>query len=68
MLVGIEYAETQIHLQPGDTLTLLSDGVVEAMSPTGQLYGFDRTRDISTQSARDIADAAQAPPRSEIRS
>ena len=60
MLVGIEYTETQIHLQPGDTLTLLSDGVVEAMSPTGQLYGFERTRDISTQSARDIAAAAQA--------
>jgi sigma-B regulation protein RsbU (phosphoserine phosphatase) len=60
MVVGIEYSETQIHLQPGDTLTLLSDGVVEAMNPAGQLYGFDRTRHISTQSARDIADAAQA--------
>jgi Stage II sporulation protein E (SpoIIE) len=60
MLAGIEYSETRIHLQPGDTLTLLSDGVVEAMSPTGQLYGFERTRGISTESARDIAAAAQA--------
>jgi hypothetical protein len=57
---GIEYSETQFHLEPSDTLTLISDGVVEAMNPAGQLYGFDRTRAISTQSAEKIAAAAQA--------
>jgi len=56
---GIEYPEAQFHLQPGDTMTLLSDGVVEAMNPEGQLFGFDRTREISTQSAAQIAAAAQ---------
>jgi Stage II sporulation protein E (SpoIIE) len=55
-----EYAETSLHLTPGDTLTFLSDGVVEAQSPTGELFGFDRTRAISTQSAENIARAAQA--------
>jgi serine phosphatase RsbU (regulator of sigma subunit) len=57
---GIEYAETQFRLEPGDTLTLISDGVVEAMNSEGQLYGFERTRAISTQSAGSIASAAQA--------
>jgi phosphoserine phosphatase RsbU/P len=56
---GVEYAEIQFALAPGETLTLLSDGVVEAMNPQGQLYGFDRTRDISAQSASSIAAAAQ---------
>ena len=45
---------------PGDRLTFLSDGVVEAQTPTGELFGFDRTQAISTQSAEAIARAAQA--------
>ncbi len=53
------YSETTIQLAPGDQLTFLSDGVVEAQSPTGELYGFDRTAQISTQSAEEIAHAAQ---------
>ncbi len=53
------YAESRLQLEPGDTLTFLSDGIVEAQSATGELFGFDRTRAISTQSAEDIATAAQ---------
>lgn len=55
-----EYTATQLTLSPGSRLTFLTDGVVEAQSPTGELYGFDRTRDISTQSAEAIAAAAQS--------
>jgi sigma-B regulation protein RsbU (phosphoserine phosphatase) len=58
--VNVEYTATQFQLAPGDILTLISDGVVEAMDSAGQLYGFDRTREISTQSASNIAAAAQA--------
>jgi Stage II sporulation protein E (SpoIIE)/Beta-galactosidase jelly roll domain len=54
------YSESTCTLAPGDQLTFLSDGVVEAQSPTGELFGFDRTRQISTQSAEQIAAAAQA--------
>jgi phosphoserine phosphatase RsbU/P len=57
---GIEYSETHFQLEPGDTLTLISDGVVEATNSNGQLYGFERTRAISMQSAGSIAAAAQA--------
>ncbi|HEY6446423.1 MAG TPA: SpoIIE family protein phosphatase [Acidobacteriaceae bacterium] len=48
------------QLQPGDTLTIFSDGVVEAQNATGELFGFERARSISTQSAQSIAAAAQA--------
>jgi phosphoserine phosphatase RsbU/P len=53
------YAESTIHLAPNDRLTFLSDGVVEAQSSTGELFGFDRTAAISTRSAEAIAAAAQ---------
>jgi sigma-B regulation protein RsbU (phosphoserine phosphatase) len=57
--VDAEYAETTLHLAPGDTFTFFSDGVVEAQSPTGELFGFERTRAIASQSAQSIADIAQ---------
>jgi hypothetical protein len=55
----VEYAETCVKLAPGDSLTFLSDGVVEARDETGGVFGFDRTREISRQPAQAIADAAQ---------
>jgi hypothetical protein len=53
------YEEVALRLAPGDRITLLSDGVVEAQNPAGELFGFDRTAAISTQSADEIARAAQ---------
>jgi serine phosphatase RsbU (regulator of sigma subunit) len=52
--------ESNFRLAPGDTFTFFSDGVVEAQSPTGELFGFERTGSISRQSAEEIADVAQA--------
>ncbi|HTU49796.1 MAG TPA: SpoIIE family protein phosphatase [Acidobacteriaceae bacterium] len=37
-----EYSEMQIQLHPGDNLSLYTDGLVEARSPTGEIYGFER--------------------------
>jgi len=54
------YQESEISLVPGLRMTLMTDGVVEAQNPGGELFGFDRTRQISTQSAEDIAAAAQS--------
>jgi len=54
------YAESTLTLRRGDTLIFLSDGVVEAQSPNGELFGFERTRQISTRSAEQIAAAAQS--------
>jgi len=54
------YPEVCFELAAGEYLTLLTDGVLEARNPTtGELYGFDRTALLSTQSAAAIADAAQ---------
>jgi len=53
------YAENNLRLEPGDRLTLLSDGVPEARDPQGQLFGFERTRAASTRTAEAIAAAAQ---------
>ena len=55
-----DYSETKLQLEAGDMLTLLSDGVVEAMNPLHQLLGFERVRGMSGQSAHDIAAAALA--------
>ena len=60
LFAAAEYSETALQLAPGESLTLLSDGVVEAMNADHQLFGFERTRALSTQSAEAIAAAAQA--------
>jgi len=53
-----KYVEHSFRLEPGDQLTLLSDGVVEARDASGTLYGFERTRAISSRPATAIAQAA----------
>jgi hypothetical protein len=40
-------------------LTFVSDGVVEAARADGELFGFERTREISMRSAQEIAEAAK---------
>jgi serine phosphatase RsbU (regulator of sigma subunit) len=54
------YLETAAALGPTDQLTLMTDGVVEARSRSGEMYGFSRTAGIATQGADEIATAAQA--------
>jgi hypothetical protein len=60
LVAGAEYAETGLQLGEGDTLTFLSDGVVEARNAQGELFGFDRARAISGEPARKIAEQAIA--------
>jgi phosphoserine phosphatase RsbU/P len=55
-----EYEQFYLQMDPGDRITLLTDGVVEAQSASGELFGFQRTRDISHESASAIAAAAQS--------
>lgn len=56
-----EFSITRFTLDQGDTLVLISDGVVEATDSNGQLYGFERTAQLmqSASSAAEIAAAAQ---------
>jgi hypothetical protein len=52
------YGESILQLAPIAQITLVTDGVVEARDASGELFGFDRTRQISRQSAKEMADIA----------
>lgn len=56
-----EFATTTFALAPGDSLILMSDGIVEAQDVEGNLFGFERIADLlhSGTSAEKIADLAQ---------
>ena len=53
------HEEVRLYLHPGDRILMLSDGVVEARRPSGELFGFDRVHNLSNQTAFYIADAAK---------
>jgi hypothetical protein len=52
------YAESAFRLPANTRLALITDGVVEARNPSGELFGFERTAAISAESAESIASAA----------
>jgi serine phosphatase RsbU (regulator of sigma subunit) len=56
----IDSSSRILSLEPGDRLTFLTDGVVEAMNSANELFGFDRARTISNLPAATIARRAQA--------
>jgi sigma-B regulation protein RsbU (phosphoserine phosphatase) len=37
-----EYTDGEIHLEPGESLVLYTDGLSEARDPAGEFFGFDR--------------------------
>ena len=59
VLADNTYPEIRLYLHPGDRLLLMSDGVVEARHPSGELFGFDRVHNLSNQTAFYIADSAK---------
>ena len=59
VMTGAIYDTIQFHLAPGSRLTFYSDGVIEAQNQRGELFGFDRAQDISTQPAATIAETAK---------
>jgi phosphoserine phosphatase RsbU/P len=52
------YEQTTGILAPGQTLVLMSDGVVEARSAKGELYGFERLGQLTLMTAHNIANTA----------
>jgi len=55
-----EYSDVPLTLEPGETLTFLSDGVVEARNAHGELFGFERARVVSARPADEIARTAES--------
>lgn len=56
---GVRYETTEFRIEPGSRLTFYSDGVIEAQNQKGELFGFERGRELSTQPAAAIAEAAK---------
>lgn len=44
LLPGMAYEENVAFLQPGESILLYSDGLVEAHNPSGEMFGFPRLR------------------------
>jgi serine phosphatase RsbU (regulator of sigma subunit) len=68
-----EYEQVQLALEPGDTMVLCTDGVLEATSPAGEQFGMERleaslangpsrSADVAARIQRDLrAHVADAP-------
>jgi sigma-B regulation protein RsbU (phosphoserine phosphatase) len=53
------YETVEFQMNGGSRLTFYSDGVVEAQRPNGELFGFERAREVSTKPAAEIVEAAK---------
>jgi serine phosphatase RsbU (regulator of sigma subunit) len=60
-IAGIEFPVLRFRLAAGDTLMLMSDGVVEAQDAEGRLFGFERIGELLCErvTAAGLATAAQ---------
>jgi len=47
LMPGMKYDEAELILQPGDNLLLDSDGLIEAHNPQGEMFSFERTKEIT---------------------
>ena len=58
----MQFPVSRFTLAPGDSLLLMTDGVVEAQDVHGQLFGFDRIANLlhSGANGATLASAAQA--------
>ncbi len=58
IVADLVYEATTIAVAPGDTVLFLTDGLVEAFSPTGEMFGFERVRallqDCGAQPASEV--------------
>jgi sigma-B regulation protein RsbU (phosphoserine phosphatase) len=59
VIADSNYEQTTFQLNRGDRLVFMSDGVVEATNHEGELFGFERTQQVSNEPARYIAQTAQ---------
>jgi serine phosphatase RsbU (regulator of sigma subunit) len=55
----VAYETVRFSLPAGSRLTFYSDGIVEAQNERGELFGFERGREISTQPVTVILEAAK---------
>ena len=49
---GTTYTAIESQLEPGDRLVFCSDGIIEAMNPEDELFGFERTTETILQGCK----------------
>lgn len=61
IITEADFSTATTYLNPGDSIILMSDGIVEAQDAAGNLFGFDRITGMLERhaSAAEIAEAAQ---------
>jgi phosphoserine phosphatase RsbU/P len=56
---GTRYETVRFQLPRGSRLTFYSDGIVEAQNAMGELFGFDRSRELAMEPVAAIVEAAK---------
>jgi branched-subunit amino acid transport protein len=56
---GTHYETMRFQLPRGSRITFYSDGIVEAQNAKGELFGFERSRQISMEPVGSIVEAAK---------
>jgi serine phosphatase RsbU (regulator of sigma subunit)/anti-sigma regulatory factor (Ser/Thr protein kinase) len=46
LMPGMQYEEAEVTIQPGESILLTSDGLIEAHNAGREMFGFERTQDI----------------------
>jgi len=54
----IKYDDQPLKLLPGDIVLFYTDGVIEAMNPANELYGFERLEALVRSLAADLSPQA----------
>jgi sigma-B regulation protein RsbU (phosphoserine phosphatase) len=61
LIPDMEFASSEVQLQPGDTLVLFSDGVSEAMDPEQKEFGIERLKEVvASHSTKPVAELQEA--------
>lgn len=56
--VSASYSDQHLNLYPGDTVLFYTDGVIEAMNPARELYGFERLEGLFRSLEMDLSPQA----------
>lgn len=53
LMSDMEYEEVQCDINPGESLLLFSDGLVESHNPDGEMFGFPRLKQVMAESSNE---------------
>jgi phosphoserine phosphatase RsbU/P len=60
ILPNVEYRQAELDMGPGETLLLVTDGIIEAQNGQGALYGTARLREVYASCGGSAFDIAQS--------